>query len=105
MGCLTHGCNVQHAGLGGAPVQKAEKKGRTKSELDEIICWLTDYTPQAVAGQVKERKDRGPPGYWLQGWVLGLAYSLLLTGTGDWGLGTFGTMICSLPAMSTRGAA
>ena len=22
-------------------VQKAERKGRTKQELDEIICWLT----------------------------------------------------------------
>jgi hypothetical protein len=22
-------------------VQKAEKKGRTKRELDEVICWLT----------------------------------------------------------------
>ncbi|MDE6760648.1 MAG: DUF2200 domain-containing protein [Lachnospiraceae bacterium] len=24
-------------------VAKAEKKGRTKSELDEVICWLTGY--------------------------------------------------------------
>ena len=24
-------------------IQKAEKKGRTKSEVDEIICWLTGY--------------------------------------------------------------
>ena len=38
-------------------VQKAEKKGRTKSELDEVICWLTGYTPQALAGQIRERKD------------------------------------------------
>lgn len=25
-------------------VQKAEKKGRTQAEVDEIICWLTSYT-------------------------------------------------------------
>jgi hypothetical protein len=24
-------------------VAKAEKKGRTKAEVDEIICWLTGY--------------------------------------------------------------
>ncbi len=24
-------------------VQKAERKGRTKDEVDEIICWLTGY--------------------------------------------------------------
>ena len=38
-------------------VQKAEKKGRTKKELDQVICWLTGYSPQALAKQIKERKD------------------------------------------------
>ena len=38
-------------------VQKAEKKGRTKKELDQVICWLTGYTPQALARQIKEKKD------------------------------------------------
>lgn len=38
-------------------VAKAEKKGRTKQELDEVICWLTGYTPKALATQIKERKD------------------------------------------------
>ena len=50
VGCLTHGCNVQHAGLG---------------------------TGSGVLAT----------SYW------------------NWGLGTGGTMICSLAAMSTRGAA
>lgn len=27
-------------------VAKAVKKGRTKAEVDEIICWLTGYTHQ-----------------------------------------------------------
>jgi hypothetical protein len=38
-------------------VQKAEKKGRTKEEVDEVICWLTGYTPKALAAQIKQRKD------------------------------------------------
>lgn len=38
-------------------VQKAEKKGRTQAEVDEVICWLTGYTPQALASQIEQRKD------------------------------------------------
>ena len=30
-------------------VQKVEKKGRKKKELDEVICWLTGYSPQELA--------------------------------------------------------
>jgi len=38
-------------------VQKAEKKGRTKGEVDEVICWLTGYSPERLAGQIEEKKD------------------------------------------------
>ena len=38
-------------------VQKAERKNRTKEEVDEVICWLTGYSPQALAEQIQERKD------------------------------------------------
>ena len=38
-------------------VQKAEKKGRMKKEVDEVICWLTGYTPHALAEQIREKKD------------------------------------------------
>ena len=38
-------------------VQKVEKKGRKKTEVDEVICWLTGYTPHALAEQIKQRKD------------------------------------------------
>ena len=38
-------------------VQKAEKKGREKKEVDEVICWLTGYSPQALAKQIEQRKD------------------------------------------------
>ena len=29
-------------------VLKAQKKGRTQAEVDEIICWLTNYTLEDV---------------------------------------------------------
>lgn len=32
-------------------VAKAEKKGRTKAEVDEIIRWLTGYTQIPLDGQ------------------------------------------------------
>lgn len=38
-------------------VQKAEKKGRTKKEVDEVICWLTGYSSTELARQIEERKD------------------------------------------------
>jgi hypothetical protein len=38
-------------------VTKAEKKGRTKEEVDQVICWLTGYTPKALAKQIEKRTD------------------------------------------------
>ena len=38
-------------------VQKAEKQGRKKAEVDDVICWLTGYTPQALAKQIKQKTD------------------------------------------------
>ncbi|MEL7658527.1 MAG: DUF2200 domain-containing protein [Bacillota bacterium] len=38
-------------------VSKAEKKGRTKSEVDEIICWLTGYTQDEIEEQLKKQTD------------------------------------------------
>lgn len=35
-------------------VAKAERKGRKKSEVDEVICWLTGYTPPALEAQLKK---------------------------------------------------
>ena len=29
-------------------VQKAERKGRTKQEVDTLACWLTGYTPEDI---------------------------------------------------------
>lgn len=33
-------------------IQKAEKKGRTKEEVDTIICWLTGYDPKILQHQI-----------------------------------------------------
>jgi hypothetical protein len=38
-------------------VQKAERKGRTKQEVDEIICWLTGYTRAGLQRQIKGDDD------------------------------------------------
>ena len=31
-------------------VAKAEKKGRTRDEVDQVTAWLTGYTPEELAG-------------------------------------------------------
>jgi hypothetical protein len=36
-------------------VRKAETKGRTKEELDELIRWLTGYTKAGLAKQIEKR--------------------------------------------------
>lgn len=38
-------------------IQKAEKKNRTKEEVDEIICWLTGYDLSALKKQVTNNVD------------------------------------------------
>ena len=38
-------------------VAKAEKKGRTKTEVDEIICWLTGYNQEALEAQLEKQTD------------------------------------------------
>jgi hypothetical protein len=38
-------------------VAKAEKKGRTKAEVDEVIRWLTGYTQKQLEGQLNKKTD------------------------------------------------
>jgi hypothetical protein len=38
-------------------VAKAEKKGRTKAEVDGIIEWLTGYGPEALAAELEAGTD------------------------------------------------
>jgi hypothetical protein len=38
-------------------VAKAEKKGRTKAEVDKVICWLTGYSAKGLAKQIKDETN------------------------------------------------
>ncbi len=38
-------------------VAKAEKKGHTKTEVDEIICWLTGYSREELEAQLGKQTD------------------------------------------------
>jgi hypothetical protein len=38
-------------------VAKAERKGRTKAEVDRIIEWLTGYGPEALAAELEAGTD------------------------------------------------
>jgi hypothetical protein len=38
-------------------VQKAERKGRTKHEVDEVICWLTGYDRAGLQEQLERNAD------------------------------------------------
>src|SRR5690606_15574951 len=38
-------------------IQKAERKGRTKAEVDEVIRWLTGYSQQELEAQIQKQVD------------------------------------------------
>jgi hypothetical protein len=38
-------------------VQKAERKNRTKKEVDQIICWLTGYSESQLQQQIEQEND------------------------------------------------
>ena len=38
-------------------IKKAEKKGRTKEEVDTIIFWLTGYNKQTLQKQLNKKSD------------------------------------------------
>jgi hypothetical protein len=38
-------------------IAKAEKKGRTKAEVDEIIRWLTGYSQEELEPQIDKQTD------------------------------------------------
>lgn len=38
-------------------VAKAERKGRTKAEVDQIIGWLTGYSQEALDAQLAKQTD------------------------------------------------
>ncbi len=38
-------------------VRKAERKGRRRQEVDEVISWLTGYSPSGLAEQIERGND------------------------------------------------
>ena len=38
-------------------VKKVERKGRTKDEVDRIICWLTGYDQAGLLRQIEQKVD------------------------------------------------
>jgi hypothetical protein len=38
-------------------VQKAERKNRTKEEVDQIVCWLTGYDQAGLQQQLEQERD------------------------------------------------
>ena len=38
-------------------VKKAERKGRTREEVDRVICWLTGYDQAGLLRQIEQRTD------------------------------------------------
>jgi hypothetical protein len=38
-------------------VAKAERKGRTKAQVDEIILWLTGFSPDGLDAQLAKKSD------------------------------------------------
>lgn len=50
-------CSMSFASVYPLYIDKAEKKGRTKKEVDEIIRWLTGYTQKKFEAQLKKQTD------------------------------------------------
>jgi hypothetical protein len=48
---------MSFAGVYPMYIQKAEKKGRTKAEVDEIIFWLTGYNEKTLQQQIDRKTD------------------------------------------------
>lgn len=48
---------IPFAGVYPVYIAKAEKKKRTQAEVDQIICWLTGYTPKKLEAHLKKNTD------------------------------------------------
>lgn len=49
--------NISFANIYPLYITKAEKKGRTKQEVDEIIYWLTGHTQKTLETQLQNHTD------------------------------------------------
>lgn len=48
---------TKFAGVYPLYVQKAERKNRTREEVDQIICWLTGYSQAELQRQIEQEND------------------------------------------------
>ncbi len=48
---------MKFAGVYPLYVQKAQRKNRTKDEVDQIICWLTGYDRAGLRQQIEREND------------------------------------------------
>ena len=48
---------MKFAGVYPLYVQKVERKGRTKAEVDQIICWLTGYSQAELDKEIESAND------------------------------------------------
>jgi hypothetical protein len=48
---------TKFAGVYPLYIQKAERKNRTKEEVDQVICWLTGYDQAGLHQQIKQEND------------------------------------------------
>lgn len=48
---------MKFAGVYPLYVQKAERKNRTKEEVDRVICWLTGYDQAGLQAQIEQGSD------------------------------------------------
>jgi hypothetical protein len=48
---------ISFAGVYPMYIQKVEKKGRTKEELDTVLCWLTGYDKKSLQKQIDKKVD------------------------------------------------
>src|SRR5688572_4255525 len=38
-------------------IQKVERKGRTREEVDTVLCWLTGYSQKTLQQQIDKKSD------------------------------------------------
>lgn len=48
---------MKFAGVYPLYVNKAERKNRTKDEVDQVICWLTGYDQAGLQAQIESGND------------------------------------------------
>ena len=48
---------MKFAGVYPLYIQKAERKNRTKEEVDQIVCWLTGFDQAGLEQQIQQDND------------------------------------------------